>query len=247
MRKPFLKPFLVLMYAFLGLFVATTWGYVMCLWMDRRKAMNRVGQVYFGHMSRIWGVRHEIHGFEDLPEAIREGRQPVIYIANHTSYLDAMMLAVYLPSHPVFLAKIEMLLIPVLGPACWVGGCIFINRRNRPKAIESMKAAARKVHGGATIAAFPEGTRTRDGVLLPFKKGVFNLAQEADVPVVPLGLTGGFEMLPAGSWRVTPGTFRIHVGAPIRPGDFADLDVLRETAQASVQALVAKGKALMGS
>ena len=247
MSRPFLKPFLLLMYAFLMLFVYTVAGFILALFLGGRRAMSKVGQAYFRHMNRIWGVRHEIDGWEDLPGDIREGRQPVIYIANHTSYLDAMMLAVYLPNHPVFLAKIEMLLIPVLGPACWVGGCIFINRRNRPKAIESMKAAARRVHAGATIAAFPEGTRTRDGALLPFKKGVFNLAQDADVPVVPLGLTGGFEMLPAGAWRVTPGTFRIQVGEPLRPGDFADLDILRETAQASVHALVAKGRALMGS
>ena len=247
MRRPFLQDGLLLLYAFLMLALWSAAGFAMAPFLGRRRAMNRAGQRYFRHMTRLWGVRHEIHGWEDLPADIREGRQPVIYLANHTSYLDAMMLTCYLPNHPVYLAKVEMLLIPVLGAACWMGGCIFINRRNRPKAIESMKAAARRVHAGATIAAFPEGTRTRDGALLPFKKGVFNLAQDADVPVVPLGLTGGFEMLPAGAWRVTPGTFRIQVGEPLRPGDFADLDILRETAQASVHALVAKGRALMGS
>ena len=241
MRRPFVKPFLLLLYAFLMLFVYTTAGYFLAIFHGGRRAMSEVGQAYFRHMTRIWGVRHEIDGWEDLPADIREGRQPVIYIANHTSYLDAMMLACNLPNHPVFLAKIEMLLIPCLGAACWMGGCIFINRRNRPKAIESMRRAARQIHGGATVAAFPEGTRTRDGALLPFKKGVFNLAQDADVPLVPLGLTGGFGMLPAGSWRVAPGTFRIHVGRPILPGAFQDREVLRETAQEAVKALVAKG------
>ncbi len=241
MRKPFIKPFLVLMYAFLMLFVFTTAGYFLAPFLGRRKAMAKIAQKYFLHMTRVWGVQHHIDGWEDLPEEIRDGRQPVIFIANHTSYLDAMMLGCYLPNHPVFLAKIEMLFIPVLGLACWMGGVIFINRRNRPKAIASMKRAARLIHGGATIAAFPEGTRTRDGQLLPFKKGVFMLAQDADVPLVPLGLTGGFEMLPAGAWRVKPGTFRIHVGQPIRTGGISDPDLLRETAQEAVKALVAKG------
>jgi 1-acyl-sn-glycerol-3-phosphate acyltransferase len=241
MRRPFLKPFLLLMYAFLLLFLFTVAGFVLAAFVGGRRAMGRVAQVFFGHMSRVWGVRHEIDGWEDLPADIREGRQPVIYIANHTSYLDAMMLTCNLPNHPVYLAKIEMLLIPVLGPACWMGGCIFINRRDRPKAIASLQRAARLIHGGSTVAAFPEGTRTRDGALLPFKKGVFNLAQDADVPLVPLGLTGGFEMLPAGGWRVKPGTFRIHVGRPILPSAIPDLDVLRDTAQEAVKALVAKG------
>jgi len=226
MGKPFLKPFLVLMYAFLMLFVFTTLGYVLLIVMDRRKAMNRVGQIYFRHMSRIWGVRHEIHGWENLPADIREGRQPVIYIANHTSYLDAMMLAVYLPNHPVFLAKIEMLLIPVLGPACWVGGCIFINRRNRPKAIESMKAAARKVHAGATIAAFPEGTRTRTGDMLQFKKGGFVMAEEAGVKIVPLATVGGRSMLPPGAVHIRPGRYVVAFGAPVDPKDFEGREAL---------------------
>jgi 1-acyl-sn-glycerol-3-phosphate acyltransferase len=185
-------------------------------------------------------VQHEIEGLDNLPAEIREARQPVIYIANHTSYLDAMMLTCYLPGHPVYLAKLEMLFIPVLGLGCWMGGCVFVNRRNRTKAIASLRRAAGQIRGGATIAAFPEGTRTRDGQLLPFKKGVFNLAQDADVPLVPLGLTGGFEMLPRG-WRVAPGNFKIHVGQPIIPADHPDLEDLRLTAQDAVKALVAKG------
>jgi len=240
MRKPFLKPFLLLMYAFLMLTVFVAAGCVLALFRDRRKAMQQVAVVYFRHLAALWGVTNEVDGWDDLPADIREGRQPVIYIANHTSYLDAMMLTCNLPNHPVYLAKIEMLFIPVLGLGCWVGGCIFINRHNRPKAIASMKRAARLIHGGATIAAFPEGTRTKDGRVAPFKKGVFNLAQDADVPLVPLGLTGGFELAPKG-WRVAPGTFRIHVGQPIHPSAHPDLDELREVAQGAVQALVAKG------
>lgn len=241
MRKPFLKPFLLLLYAFLLMFLFTSAGYVLALFHGRRRAMSEVGQAYFRHMTRIWGVKCEIHGWDGLPGEIREGRQPVIYIANHTSYLDAMMLACALPIRPVFLAKREILLIPVLGTACWMAGCIFINRRDRAKAIASMRRAARQIHGGATVAAFPEGTRTRDGALLPFKKGVFNLAQDADVPVVPLGLTGGFGLLPPGSWRVAPGLFRIHVGQPINPSAFPDLELLRDRAREAVKALVAKG------
>ena len=240
MRKPFLKPFLIMLYAFLLLFLFVVAGIFLALFRGRRRAMAEVAEVYFRHLTGIWGVAHEIDGLESLPAGIREGRQPVIYIANHTSYLDAMMLTCYLPGHPVYLAKLEMLFIPILGFGCWMGGCVFINRRNRTKAIASLKRAALQIRAGATIAAFPEGTRTRDGQLLPFKKGVFNLAQDAGVPLVPLGLTGGFEMLPRG-WRVAPGTFRIHVGQPIAPADHPELEDLRQVAHDAVKALVAKG------
>jgi 1-acyl-sn-glycerol-3-phosphate acyltransferase len=241
MRRPFLKPFLVLMYALLLLVIFTVAGCLLSLVLGPRRAIMGLGRIYFSHLSRVWGVRHEIEGWDRLPAEIREGRQPVIFIANHTSYLDAMMLTCHLPTQPAFLAKIEILFIPFLGLACWLSGCIFINRRNRPKAIASLKRAAVRIHDGATLAAFPEGTRTRDGELLAFKKGIFNLAMDADVPLVPLGLTGGFRMLPAGSWRVTPGTFRIHVGDPIHPSQIGDLGVLRETAHEAVKCLVAKG------
>ena len=241
MSRPRVMPYLVLLYTFFLLFLYTSCGYLLWPFMGRRRAMWWVALAYFHRLTRMWGVNHEIDGWEDLPEEIRDGRQPVIYIANHTSYLDAIMLACYLPNHPTFLAKIEMLFIPVLGPACWMGGAIFINRRNRPKAIASLKRAAVKIRRGATIAAFPEGTRTRDGQMLPFKKGIFNLAQDAGVPLVPLGLTGGFELLPPGALSVKSGDFRIHVGRPIHPGDYPDLEVLRETAWDAVKALVAKG------
>ena len=241
MSRPFLKPVLVLLYAFLMLFLYTTCGYLLAPFLGGRRAMYRMAVAYFRHMTRIWGVDHEIFGWEDLPEPIRSGRQPVIFIANHESYLDAMMLACNLPTHPSFLTKRELLYIPVLGPACWMGGAIFINRGNRTAAIASLQRAARRIREGATVAAFPEGTRTRDGALLPFKKGIFNLALDAGVPLVPLGLRGGFGLLPAGSWRVRPGTFRIRVGAPIHPADLPGLDALRDAAREAVQALVAKG------
>jgi 1-acyl-sn-glycerol-3-phosphate acyltransferase len=240
MRPSPLRAVPILLWAFLLLFLGTLAGFCLAPFMGGQPAMFRVGELYFRHLTWLWGVDHAIDGWDGLPEAIREGRQPVIYIANHTSYLDAMMLTCYLPNHPVYIAKVEMLLIPVLGPACWLAGCIFINRRNRPKAIESLQRAAKRIHLGATVAAFPEGTRTRDGQLLPFKKGIFNLAQDADVPVVPLGLTGGFELLPPGSLNVKPGVFRIRVGAPIHPRDFADLDLFREAAQEAVKGLIAK-------
>ena len=92
----------------------------------------------------------------------------------------------------------------------------FVDRGDRQKAIESLQRAGEILHReGAVVVMFPEGTRTRDGNLLPFKKGAFVLAAQSQVPLVPVGISGSRAIMPKGSWRVTPGTIRVRIGEPI--------------------------------
>jgi 1-acyl-sn-glycerol-3-phosphate acyltransferase len=105
-------------------------------------------------------------------------------------------------------------------------------------AIKSLRLAAQRIHDGQSIAAFPEGTRSRSGDLLPFKKGVFNLAWEAQVPLIPMAILGGRHILPADDWRVSPGPYHLRIGQPVDPRDFQDAEALRSSLQASVQALL---------
>ena len=239
MRGPFLKPSLQLVHALAMLVVATGSAFLLAPFLGRSRSFWLAARKYSLHMARVWGVRHEMRGWNDLPEDIREGRQPAIFIANHVSNLDPVILVCHLPCHPAFLAKLEVAFVPVLGAVTWLSGAIFINRRNREKAILSMKRAARKVREGANIMAFPEGTRSRTGSLtLPFKKGVFNMAMQAGAPVVPLALTGGYEILPPGGWSCRPGPFLIQVGQPLYPAAFPDADALRLAAEKRMEALV---------
>ena len=103
-----------------------------------------------------------------------------------------------------------------------------------------MKRAARKIREGQSIAAFPEGTRTRTGSTLPFKRGVFALAKEAGVPVVPMAILGGFQALPPNDWRVTPGNYTIRVGSPLEPQDFPHAQALMEAAEKAVHRMLAE-------
>ena len=239
MRRPFLKPLLQLVHALAMLVVAMVSAFLLSPFLGRGRGFWLVARSYSLHMAWVWGVRHEMRGWENLPEDIREGRQPAIFIANHASNLDPIILVCHLPCRPVFLAKLEVAFVPVLGAVTWLSGAIFINRRNREKAILSMKRAAQRIRAGTNIMAFPEGTRSRTGSLaLPFKKGVFNMAMQAEVPVVPLGLTGGYAILPPGSWRCQPGHFLIQVGQPIYPAGFADPDALRLAAEKSMEVLL---------
>ena len=237
-RKPFLRPLFQLSYAVVLLVFAGALAFLLAPFMGRTKAFWAVARRYSLHLTRLLGLRHEMTGWEQLPEAIREGRQPAIFIANHASNLDPVVLACHLPCRPAFISKLEIAFVPVLGAVTWLSGAIFINRCNREKAIQSMKRAALRVRGGVNIMAFPEGTRSRVGTLaIPFKKGVFNMAMQAEVPVVPLCIKGVFEVMPPGSWRTQPGTAVILVGEPLYPEHYADADAIREAAEKRMETL----------
>jgi 1-acyl-sn-glycerol-3-phosphate acyltransferase len=176
-------------------------------------------------------------GWEALPEELRSGRRPAIFIGNHTSLFDPPLMIATLPGRPVFLAKRELARVPFLGWVIWLAGFIFIDRGQHDAARRSIGKAVARIRAGQSIVAFPEGTRSRDGRLLPFKKGLFHLALEAGVSVVPFAICGGVEILPKGAWRVKGGPYRIRLGAPLQPGDFPDAGALKKAAESAVRDL----------
>lgn len=145
------------------------------------------------------------------------GTGPYILMANHQSHIDVALLLKYAGVPIRFVAKKELLYVPVFGLAMWAAGHIPIDRRNREHAIQSLKAAAKRIRDGANVLVFPEGTRNQnpDGELLPFKKGGFMLALEAGVPIVPIGIAGTAERLPPHRLIVNPGPVCFRVGKPI--------------------------------
>ena len=103
---------------------------------------------------------------------------------------------------------------------------------------------ARQFRGGKNVVIFPEGTRSRTGEMLPFKKGGFALALEADVPIVPMATVGGFQVLPSGSVRFRPGRYTLLIGDPVHPSDHQDRDALLREVRTRIEHLVAEAKAL---
>ena len=130
------------------------------------------------------GIRLNVVGQQELPPD-----QHFIYMMNHASNLDVPAVFLVLKGEVRALGKKELFQLPVLATAMRMGGFIPIDRSNRDKAIESMRVAARIAREGASFLLAPEGTRSRDGKLLPFKKGGFYLAIDAEVPVVAFELT----------------------------------------------------------
>lgn len=160
----------------------------------------------------LWaaGARLKVRGLKNL-----EGVGPCIFMSNHQSMIDIPVVFSVLPRNIRFVAKRVLLYVPVLGWYMWAMGMIFVDRSKRQQAIRSPKKAAALVRSGAHVMSFPEGTRSRDGRILPFKKGLFMLAIEAGVPIVPIAIEGARDVLPADGFRPRPGEIRVAIGEPI--------------------------------
>ena len=141
--------------------------------------------------------------------------RPCVYVANHQSQFDIPALVLAMPAEFRMVAKRELLHIPIFGWALWLAGFVFIDRTDRDRAIERLEKTVRILRKGISVVVFAEGTRSRDGRLLPFKKGGFILALKAGLPIVPVSIRGGREILPKGSLRVRPGAIDVVFGAPI--------------------------------
>jgi len=168
--------------------------------------------------SSLWlaGARIEVRRAPRLPDG------PLVFASNHESALDIWALVAKLPRIVRFVAKRELFRIPVFGWYLALGGHVPVDRSHRVQAVESLRRAGALVRGGTSIIVFPEGTRSRDGIVHPFKKGPFVVAMEAGVPVVPVAISGAGRVTPKARIAVRPGTIRMAVGDPVDPRAFAD-------------------------
>jgi len=203
-----------------------------------RRAFFGIGKWWTRQQFALNGVHWSVRGWEELPEAIRTEKQPVVFMCNHESLLDPPFLAVAIPIPAVYIAKKEVKWMPGIGWAIWAAGMIFIDRKNREKARQSIHEAALKIRGGRNVVIFPEGTRTRTGELGDFKKGGFNLAMDAGVPIVPIGIEGAYDVLPPGTLMLRPGHVHAAFGHPVFPAEYPDREAFTEEVRRQVSALI---------
>lgn len=173
-------------------------------------ACFRIGKIWARILLRVSGTRVTSDGAESVP-----WNRPCVFISNHQSIVDIWALFPLLPDHTRFVAKRSLFFIPVFGWALALGGFIPIDRGNRTRAMRSLELAAERIRGGRSVLMFAEGTRSRDGRLLPFKRGAFHLALRAGVPVVPIAVSGSGAVLPAGTMRVVSGPVRVAFAPPV--------------------------------
>jgi len=170
---------------------------------------------------RLAGVHVQVEGEDRIDPA-----RTYIFMCNHVSNLDPPVLITRLPRRTSVLVKKELFQVPVLGRAMRMGDLVSVDRSNREAAVESMHQGEKVMSRGLNMTVFPEGTRSRDGRLLPFKKGPFYLAMDSGVPVVPVTILGSESLMGKGSLLIRPGTVRLIFHAPILPAIFSDKEEL---------------------
>ena len=154
-------------------------------------------------------------------EHVKPGTSYVI-MANHQSNFDIFALYGYWRGQFRWVMKKSLLKAPFLGPACDRAGHVFIDRKDRASALASLTAAKERIRDGVSILFFPEGTRSRDGRVQPFKKGGFVMAEDMELEILPVSLTGSYKVLPKGTNSLLPGHIKITIHAPVKPASFAD-------------------------
>jgi 1-acyl-sn-glycerol-3-phosphate acyltransferase len=173
--------------------------------------LDTVGRDWSRLLLDAAGVTVTVHGLEHVPA---EG--PIIIASNHQSFFDMLAILAYVPLPIRFVAKKEVFRIPFFGWAVWAAGHIKIDRQNRRRAFASYERAAEDmVAMRAHLMIFPEGTRSRTGQVLPFKKGPAVVAIASGAAVVPCYCAGTFGILPAGSILARPLPVQILFGPPI--------------------------------
>jgi 1-acyl-sn-glycerol-3-phosphate acyltransferase len=179
---------------------------------------------------RLSGIRVRAVGRERL-----EPGRAYLFMSNHCSNLDPPVITPLLGRRIAIIAKQELFKIPLFGYAMRKGRFVAVNRADRRSAVESVGGAVAVLQSGLGMMVFPEGTRSRDGKLLPFKKGPFHLAAEAGVPVVPITVVGTHEAWPKGSARLRAGEIVVHFHPPIDPGQFASREELMAAVRATIE------------
>ncbi len=180
---------------------------ILTLGLIRHRLASVFGPIYGRPCLWVAGIRYEVQGWEHVAQPSAR-----IITFNHASFLEVLIFAALGIPRFSYLGKKSFAYIPVMGQAWWLLGGRFVDRRNRKRAMASIRQLGDdlRTHGLSTLIA-PEGTRTRDGKLQPFKMGAFHMALDTKAPIVPLVFHGVFEMLRPDDWKLSPGTVRISI------------------------------------
>lgn len=161
----------------------------------------------------LWGVRVKIIGRENLDK-----RQSYVFVANHQGAFDIWVIYGYLGHNFKWLMKKSLEKIFLVGGACKRAGHVFVDDSSLASIKETISEAESTLKHGMSLVVFPEGSRTWDGHMIPFKRGAFMLASEFKLPVVPLSINGAFRAMPRTTYNVTPCTITVTIHKPIYPG-----------------------------
>lgn len=165
---------------------------------------HKIAALWSRLICRWNGVRVKIIGINNI-----FSDRPQIFVSNHQGYYDIFALSGYLPVQIRWVAKSSLFLIPFMGWAMSAAGYISVKRNNRKKSYQAFLNTIESIKAGNSVVIFPEGTRSSDGEIGPFKKGSQLLAQRANVPMVPVTIIGTRDIIRKSSIIIDPGPVEI--------------------------------------
>jgi len=227
-----------LLFAFLVLGVpAALVGIPLSAMRGNFETMYRWGMGSIRSGLRFAGIGVRVEGLENIPPGVS-----CIFMSNHVSNLDPPVLLPAIPGMASVFLKKSLMKIPLLGTAMRMGKYVPVSRgHSREEAEKSVAAAKDALRSGLHIAVFPEGTRSPDGKLLPFKKGAFFLAAETGAPMIPVVIQGTREMMPKGTLKLTkPGIAVVRFLPAIEPADYATREELMMAVRGAMERALAE-------
>jgi 1-acyl-sn-glycerol-3-phosphate acyltransferase len=177
---------------------------------------HKVAQIWARILLFLTNTRVTVIGAENV-----QAQKPQIYMANHQSDVDILIVLAHVPGQFRWIAKKELFQIPIFGAAMRGAGYIEIDRQNHEKATISLDQAARKIRDGKSVMSFPEGTRSKDGKVKAFKQGMFHLAIKSGVPIVPISIIGASDIMPKRSLIIKPGNVTLVIDKPIELKEYS--------------------------
>jgi len=165
------------------------------------------------------GSSIQLIGVENVPES-----GGVLFVANHQSNFDIPIMIAHVPRDKGFIAKLELLKVPSFSRWMKYIGCVFIDRKDPRQSLKDINDAAERLKAGHSLVIFPEGTRSADGTVAPFKAGGLKLALKAKVPVVPVTISGSKNIMPKGTSLIKSASVKVIISPPLVPDEFTKMD-----------------------
>lgn len=224
-------------------FFATLLGALLLpvLWFLKLIRCNKLRQGIISRYAHWWGrvvlaatgSKVTVRGLENIPPG------PAVFMANHLSIFDIMLMLGYIAKPIAFMAKKELAKVPVISSLMVEVGCLYLDREDVRQAAKVFRRGAEQIRNGLSMVIFPEGTRNLTGNIGDFKSGSMKLAMKADVPIVPVAIYGTREIYEGSKKRITPSRIVLQVMPTISPEDYKDMG--STTLASRVRDMVAAG------
>ena len=228
-----IRAIFVYVYIGLALVLVLPWLILWTVITGNPDALYRAAMKAVRFVLRLVGVRVRVEGIKNIPQGV------CIFAANHISSIDPLTFIPVIPRRVAILVKKELFRIPILSRAMRLSQFVAVDRADRESAASSVDVAVERLKQGLSLAVYPEGTRSPDGRLRPFKRGTFAMAIAAGVPIVPVSIVGAQRLMQKGSWKIRAGEAVIRFGPAVDASEYTP--DRRNELLARVESLVAAG------